>query len=167
MDALQSGLSIVTLILMIVSLLVSIIPALPGPALVWAVGMIYAAATGFERLTLIPAVIITLLMIVGSTTNLWTPFFGIKSRGVSCASAFGAIIGGLIGTFVIPVVILGTLIGAMVGALLVELVYYRQTQRAIRAAGFALEAYITSIVIEFVIGVGIIAVFIVSVLLTG
>ncbi|NDJ63345.1 MAG: DUF456 domain-containing protein, partial [Chloroflexi bacterium] len=102
-----AGLTLITSVLMVGALIVSLIPIVPGPALLWAISVLYAALTNFEMLTLPWLIVITLLMILASTSDFWAPFLGIRTRGASCSSIFGTIVGGLLGTFLIPIPILG------------------------------------------------------------
>lgn len=162
----ESGLFIVSVILMVIALFASVMPFIPGPLIVWGIALAFAVLNGFQQVTLAPLVIMTVLMLVGATTDFWMPWFGLKSRGMSCSSVFGTIVGGVLGTFFIPIPIIGTLLGAMIGALLLELLRMGELRPGLRAAGFAFESYMWSIVLDFVISFAIIGVFVASVLMT-
>lgn len=164
--AAESGLFAVTVILMFIALIASVMPFVPGPLIVWGIGLAFAVLNGFQQVTLVPLIIMTVLMVVGATTDFWMPWFGMKSRGMSCGSVFGTIVGGILGTFLIPIPIIGTLLGAMIGALLLELLRIGELRQGLRAASFAFESYIWSIILDFVIGFAIIGVFVASVLMT-
>jgi hypothetical protein len=152
--------------LMVLVMFLSIIPFLPGPALVWTIGMIYAALTSFTQITPVGAAIMTVLMVVGATTEFWLPFFGVSSHGMSCLGAVGSIIGGIIGTFVIPLPLLGTLLGSIAGALLFEFARLGQWRQALTSGRVALQLYLLSIIIEFGLSLLILIVFVIA-LLTG
>ncbi|MEM6283365.1 MAG: DUF456 domain-containing protein [Chloroflexota bacterium] len=151
---------VMTLILMIVAGAVSFIPVLPGPALVWAIGLIYAAATGFAEVSVTAVVWMTLLMIIGSTADWWTKLFGLGAEGsLSCGSFAVSTIGAIAGTFLIPIPVVGTLLGAAAGVAM--LVFYQEEnwQKALVAARGIMVAWIATFFIEFAISLGIVTIF--------
>jgi uncharacterized protein YqgC (DUF456 family) len=158
---------IAVVVLMTMALLVSLIPYIPGPAVLWAIGVIFAFFNDFERITLPAVVIMSLFMVIGSTTEFWLRYLGLQSRGGSCWGTLGSIFGGLLGTFVIPIPILGTLIGAIVGALLVEFMRVGQMRHAYMAGRSVLETYLIGIVVEFGMSLGIFSTFLISLWLTA
>jgi uncharacterized protein YqgC (DUF456 family) len=152
-------------VLMVIALFVSLLPFLPGPLLLWGISVIYGLVTNFQHVTILSIVIMTILMIVGSTTEFWTPFLGMKSRGTSCSSVFGMIVGGMIGTLAIPIPIAGTLIGAMIGAIGLELMRLGSVRLALKAGSLAFESFVWGMVTEFGFNLAIVAVFFISLLL--
>jgi uncharacterized protein YqgC (DUF456 family) len=158
---------IITITLMIFVLVLSIIPFLPGPVLVWGVGVVFAYLTNFERATPAAVIIMTLIMAIGSTTEIWMPFLGIRTGGMSCLSVVGSLIGGIVGTFFIPLPICGTLIGAMLGALVGEIVHVGDWRKALWASKSALELFLIGFVAEFITSIAIFITFVVSVWTTG
>lgn len=160
-------LAILAIVLMIVAILASALPVLPGPLLVWGIGLAYAALTGFARVTWLAAGLMTILMILGSTTGWWMQALGMKAQGGSCMSIVGAVVGGMIGTFAIPIPILGTLVGLALGALLFEFGRFGDLRRAAQSGSAALSGYVLSVLVEMLIGGLILVVFVISVLSTG
>ena len=158
---------VIVIILMLLSLCVSIIPFIPGPALLWGIAMVFAFLNDFDRVTVPAIVIMTILMLIGSTNEIWLRYLGMRSRGGSCWGTVGSIIGGILGTGLIPIPILGTLIGAIFGALLVEFMRIGEIHHAMQAGRSVLEMYLVSMVVEFSIGLGIFAVFAISLYLTA
>ncbi|MDZ4771002.1 MAG: DUF456 domain-containing protein [Chloroflexota bacterium] len=163
MDIGQGLLTVITIVAMIVIFFVSLIPFVPGPAMLWGVSLAYGVLTEFRELTIVSMVIISLLMLATALSDFWTPLLGMKSRGGSCSSVFGTIIGGLLGTFLIPIPLLGTLLGAIGGAMLMEVLRVGDLRTALRAGSFAAESVVIGLVLELVVNVAIIAVFVVSV----
>jgi len=154
-------------VLMIAALILSFVPIMPGPVLVWAVAVIFAVVEGFERMTPAAVLVATVVMLLGSASDLWLPFFGIRTGSLSCLSTIGAFAGGMIGTFMIPVPIIGTLIGSVLGALLVEFTRGREIRRAVRAGKIAARNYVLSYVVQLVASVIIFVVYVVSVQTTA
>ena len=151
------------ILVMLLALVISIVPYLPGPALLWAVGTIFAIATKFEHVTPLAVVIMTLFMLIGSTTEIWLRGLGMKTRGASCWGTLGSIIGGIIGTFFMPII--GTLIGAVLGALLIEFMRLGDTRKAFEAGRSAFEMFILGMIVEFAMSAAIFAVFVASILI--
>jgi uncharacterized protein YqgC (DUF456 family) len=152
-----------TLILMVMTLFLSVIPFIPGPATLWAIAVMFALFDGFQRLTPVGVLVITLLTLVGSTTEVWMPAIGVQSKGMSCSSVVGSVFGSIFGTIFIPVPIVGTMIGAGAGALLIELVHAGEVRKAVQAGRSALQLYLIGFAVELVTCIAILGVFIVSV----
>ena len=167
MEITESVLLIISLIAMVVVTIASIIPFMPGPIFIWGIGLATAFLTGFTRITPLATVIMTLLMIAGSTTPYWLPLFGMRGEGISCLTSVGSIVGGLVGTFVIPIPILGTILGSIGGALIVEFMRIGEIQRAMRAGRVAFKMYLVGAFIDFAFCMSIIAVFLISAWTTG
>ncbi|MBN1202596.1 MAG: DUF456 domain-containing protein [Anaerolineae bacterium] len=166
MDMAESVLIVIAFALMIVGLGLTVIPFVPGPLLVWAVGLVFAILNGFERVPYISLAVMTLIMLAGSTTEFWTPLLGLRTEGSSCMATLGSLIGGLAGTFMIPIPIIGTVAGMVIGALLFEFLRQGELQGAARAGGTALKLYLLGVVFEFASSVAILLVFAVSIYLT-
>lgn len=152
--------------LMALSILLTVLPFVPGPLLVWSIGAIFAILDGFERVTYPALAIMTALMIAGSTSEIWMQFFGVRMEGSSCLSTIGSLVGGLAGTFVIPVPILGTVLGMVIGALAFELLRAGELDRALKAGHNTFKLYLVSFAVEFAASVAILAVFVASLWLT-
>jgi uncharacterized protein YqgC (DUF456 family) len=153
-----------TLILMILAIIASVVPMVPGPALVWAIGLLYAAFTGFERVSVLAAVVMTALMLLGSTSGWWMQAAGMKAQGGSWVAVIGGLVGGLIGSLAIPVPILGTFIGVVAGTLLVELLRVGDAGEAARSGKIALKGYLLTLLTETGISVLIAIVFAIAAL---
>lgn len=138
----------VTLILMLLATAMSLLPVIPGPALVWAIGMLYAVLTRFEQVSPLAATLMTLLMILGSTAGWWLQAAGMKAQGGSRAAILGGLIGGLAGTILIPVPLLGTLAGVVGGTLVIELLRLGEASKAFHSSRIALKAYLLTLLTE-------------------
>ncbi len=152
---------------MVAALILSFIPVLPGPVLVWAVAIIFGISEGFHRITPVAGIVMTLIMIAAVGSDLWLPLLGVKTGGVTCLGAVGSFIGGAIGTFLIPIPLLGTLIGCVIGALLFELMRYRELRKALQAGQSAAKMFILGYVLEVAASVGIFIVYLISVATSG
>lgn len=167
MEIAESALVTISVIVMVLGVILAFVPILPGALIVWAIGIVSAWLTQFERVTPIAAIVMTILMVISMSSDYWLPLLGVKTSGLSCLSAIGSIIGGLIGTFVIPIPIVGTLIGTVLGALILEYVVLREKTRALRAGQVALKLFVIGYILELVMVFAIVAVFLVSIASTG
>jgi uncharacterized protein len=154
-------------ILMLVTIGLSFIPILPGPLLPWAVGIVYGALTGWQRLTPAAAVVMTVLMLVGVTADWWRPLLGAKTTGMGCKTSLGSFVGGLIGTFFIPIPLVGTVIGLVAGALVVELAQFGDLRKAMQAGQSALKLFVVGYALNIAISIGIFVVYLISIVTTG
>jgi uncharacterized protein len=140
---------IVALLLMAFGTFAAVLPVVPGPALVWFAAMIYAIGTNFQAPGIVILIILTLLMIVGSTTNIWMSALGIKVTGGSVWGILGGLAGMLIGTLLFfPI---GALIGVVVGTLGVELIVTGDWRKALRIGGATAGGFMLGVVAEFLV----------------
>lgn len=167
MNIAQSGIILLSALLMFVALGLAFIPIMPGTLLVWAVGMITGVLVGFTRVTPIAAGLMTLVFLLGVSSDLWLPLVGVKGRGLSCLSAIGSLIGGMVGTFLIPLPVLGTLIGCVAGAIIVEVVAMRNMRDAMRAGQTAASLFVIGYLIEIGTSIVIAVIFFISLLTTA
>jgi len=163
-DVLLIGL---TLVVMIGVLFVSLIPFVPGPALIWFMAVVFGFLNDFERLPVLVLGGMTVLMVMGSTTDFWMPILGMRAHGASCWSVLGSFIGGLVGTFLIPIPICGMFIGAILGALLLELFTAGDLQLALNAGSSAFKSLLWGLATETSITVLLFVIFIATLYLTG
>lgn len=152
--------------MMVVTLVLAFIPILPGSLMPWAVGIVYGALTGWQRVTPVAAVIMTLLMLVGVTADYWRPLLGAKTTGMGCRTSLGSFAGGLIGTFLIPIPLLGTVIGLVVGALVMELLQFGDLRKAMSAGRAAFKQFVVGYALTIALSVAIFIVYLISVLST-
>ncbi len=152
--------------LMIVTLVLAFIPILPGPLMPWAVAIVYGILTGWQRVTPLAALIVTLLMLVGVTADYWRPLLGAKTTGMGCRTSLGSFAGGFIGTFLIPIPLLGTVIGLVAGALLIELAQFGNLRKAMGAGRAALKQFVVGYALTIAISVAIFVVYLISILST-
>jgi uncharacterized protein YqgC (DUF456 family) len=154
---------IVVLALMAFGTFAAVLPVVPGPALVWFAAMIYAIGTNFQSPGLVTLIILTLLMIIGSTTNIWMSALGVKVTGGSIWGIMGGLAGMLLGTLLFfPI---GALIGVVVGTLGVEFLVTGDWRKALRIGGGTAGGFILGVAAEFIIALVMDIVFIASLLL--
>jgi len=120
-------------VLIAVGIAGTVLPALPGPVLVFAGLLLGAWAEGFERVGPATLVLLALLTIAAYVVDLAATVLGVQRSGASGRAVAGAAIGLLAG---IPFGLLGLLLGPFAGAVIAELTVRNDLRMASRA-GFA------------------------------
>jgi uncharacterized protein YqgC (DUF456 family) len=150
----------VVVLLMAAATLVSFVPFIPGPALVWAIGVIYAIATELQVVGPWTLLGVTVLMILGSTADWWTRLFGLNAEGsLSCGTIIVSTVGAILGTLFIPVPLVGTLIGAAGAVMAMVWIQEDDIDKAWMAARGILSAWIASFFVEFLVCITIVFMF--------
>jgi uncharacterized protein YqgC (DUF456 family) len=121
---------ILALLLVVVGIAGSVLPALPGVTLVF-LGLLLAAWIGdFQQVGPFPLVVLGLLTLLSFVIDLAATALGAKRVGATKLAVVGAALGTLAGLFLgLPGLILGPFVGAVVG----ELMSHGQVQQATRA----------------------------------
>jgi uncharacterized protein YqgC (DUF456 family) len=118
-------------LLLIVGLIGSVVPALPGVVLILAGAVVHAVATDFDPIGPGRLAILALLMAVAYALDYAAGALGVKRFGGSGWAVTGAVVGALVGLFFgLP----GLLLGPLLGSLAAEYVYTRQLSASARAA---------------------------------
>lgn len=111
----------------VIGLVGTVLPALPGLPLVFA-GMLVAAWAGdFQQVGIPMLVVLGLLTLLSLGIDLWATALGAKRVGASRKAVVGAMLGTFGGLFLGPV---GLLLGPFAGALAGELLHRRSLDRA-------------------------------------
>ena len=153
-----------TIVLMIGSLFLILVPSIPVTALEWAIAIIFGALTGFTRFPLWAGVIVTIMMVLGISSGVWMPLFGLKGRKVSCLSLIAFFIGMIIGT---PVPIVGSFLGGMVAVFLLEFVRTGDHEHAFNTGETAFWVVLASMFVEFLMAVTVVLTTIISIIMTA
>jgi uncharacterized protein len=148
------------LAVMVVGLVGVVVPVLPGLLLVWLASAGTMLYVGTDAAGWIVAVLLTVLFALGSGATIWLPARQGRRGGVPLRSLLTALVGAVVGFVVIPVV--GFPIGAFVGLLLGEQQRHGDWQVATASVGQVLRAYGIGVVVEVVVGVIMIATWLVA-----
>ncbi len=123
--------TVVFAIFWVVGLAGLIIPVIPGVPLVAAGAVIAGWITGFEKLGLVPLLIIAGLAVLAQVLDLIGSWLGVRYFSGTRAGTWGGIIGSIVGAIAAPP--FGFLPGALLGALVFELVSGRDLAGAWRS----------------------------------
>lgn len=160
-----------TLFLMMVGIIFTVVPPIPGTLIIWGAAIGYGLTVGWEQLGWWTFAILTVLMLAGLVADFLGGQFGARIGGASClAIVLGTILGfvlGILGSIVgTPVVgCFAGLLGTLGGILLVERVRYKDWSTAINAAKGFFAGNVVGIMARFTAGVLMFGVFLVRVYL--
>jgi hypothetical protein len=167
-EALAFGVAVA---LIVVGLVGTIIPILPGILLIWLAVLAYAVIESFTAIDVFTFIILTLIALVAGTADIWLSALGAKTGGASHRAIFLGIIGSIIGLFLgtfIPIPIFGNLIGSVLGyaagLLLGQYHKYQDWNTAVRASLGGVAGWGVATVVQFAGGVLILILFVWQVL---
>lgn len=115
------GLVLIALV-MVVGLVGTALPFVPGLPIVWLAALVYGLAEGFGTTGTIAFGLITVLAVVGIVGGIVLPHRHAAAKGAARSSVVAGALGAIVGFFVIPVI--GLVIGGVVGIYAME---YRRT----------------------------------------
>lgn len=114
---------VIAVVLVLVGIAGTILPALPGLPLVFA-GMLLAAWAGdFEQIGIVTLVVLGVLTLLSLLIDFWATAVGAKRVGASRLAVIGAVVGTFGGLFFGPI---GLFVGPFAGALVGELIHGRR-----------------------------------------
>ncbi|GGI55870.1 DUF456 domain-containing protein [Winogradskyella haliclonae] len=148
------------LLLMVLGLVGSFLPVLPGPLTSWAGLFVLSYANGIaiSKAFLIVTFIVALLIFI---LDYIIPAAGTKRFGGSKSGMIGTTLGLIIG--LLSPIPFGVIIGPFVGALIGELMHKNDVSRATKAAFGSFLGFITSTFLKFIVAVVYLGLFIVKV----
>lgn len=168
LEALAFGIAVA---LIVVGLVGTIIPILPGMFLIWLTVLAYAVVERFQAIDVFTFIILTLVALIAGTADLWLSALGAKTGGASRRAIFLGFIGSIIGLFLgtlIPIPIFGNLIGSVLGyaagLLLGQYHKYQDWNTAIRASLGGVAGWGVATVVQFAGGILILILFVWQVL---
>ncbi|MDQ3499214.1 MAG: DUF456 domain-containing protein [Actinomycetota bacterium] len=180
MNGLEGPLLALTIVLMVMGLLGSVVPGLPGVTLIFLSALVYATLTDFRWVGVVILVVLFIFAAIAFVADFVATSYGARRFGASnwgtVGGAVGGIAGALIGLLFLGIgslfgLILGTIAGVFIGE------YLRRERhgdpeeqdpaetdwrRASRAAGGVLVGYLSSAVIQGLLGLASIVVFVLA-----
>ena len=143
--------------LLLLSLVGTLIPIIPGVLLMWVIVFIYALVDGFTAVSTASVIVISLIALVTGTSDIWLTLFGTKKGGASVKSMLIGTVGAVVGSFIFPIV--GTIAGYIGGLLLGEYWQHGDWEVAKKAGIGGLAGWGIATVIQFIGGIFIFVIF--------
>jgi len=118
-------------LLLLVGLVGSVVPALPGTILIFAGALLHAVTYGFEPIGPWRLGLLGVLTLLAYALDYAAGALGVRKFGGSGWATAGAVVGAIVGLFFsLP----GLILGPLVGAIVAEYAYTRKLETSARAA---------------------------------
>jgi uncharacterized protein YqgC (DUF456 family) len=149
---------IATLVLMLVGLIGTVVPVIPGTILIFVAAFVFALIEGFQIIGWPTLLALGILAAVATTADIWVSSVGAKMGGASGWSVFIGLIGGLVGLvlFSLP----GAILGAVIGVLLTEIIRLGDWRKALKAGGGWAIGWALATVVQLGSGLIMVAIFV-------
>jgi uncharacterized protein len=158
-----TALIVVIALAMVIGVIGTALPFVPGLGLVWSAALVYGLAEGFGPVGLAAFVVITALALAGVVVGVVIPQRAAARGGARPPSLWAGAALGTVGFFVVPIV--GLPLGVVTGILLAEWLRTRAWTPAWRATVATLRGFGVATLAQFAIGlsmVGLWAVWVVA-----
>ena len=152
----MTALWIVVVLLMLVGLVGSLLPGLPGAPLILLGAGVHAAATGGDPVGVGRLFILAGLAALAFVLNYVAAVLGARRFGASGWAVAGAVLGALAGVFFAPA---GLLLGPVVGAVTGELVRTRRFADSLKSGLAAVVGLAVGAVAQFALALVMVALF--------
>jgi len=154
----QSLVLVLTLALMAVGLVGTVVPVLPGIILVFGATLLYALATGFERVGVGHLLLFGALTVLALSLSFASHALGARAFGATRWGVLGAAVGLLIGVLVAGPV--GLLLGPLLGAVALEALSGQPLRQAGRSGLGALVGFLLGTAAELALALVIVISFV-------
>ena len=142
-------LAILGTICIIIGVLGSLLPILPGPPISYA-GVLLLHFTRYAQYSTRFLILFAILTAVVAVLDYVIPIWGTKKFGGSKYGTWGATIGVVVGIFMGPV---GMVVGPFIGAVVGEMIYGKKSNEAFRAGLGSFIGFITGTLMKIVLSV--------------
>lgn len=144
------------LLVMLIGLVGSVTPGLPGSPLVLVAAVVHRLCFGEGGASILMLVILTILALASLALEYAATVLGARKLGATWRGAVGAVVGGLIGLFfALP----GIILGPFLGATLFEMLGDKEFKKAAQAGAGAVIGLLLGVVGKFSLCVVMIALF--------
>ena len=177
MDNVEGPLLALTIALMLVGLIGSVVPGLPGVTLIFLSALLYAILTDFQTVGIAVIVVLFVLAALAFLADFFATSYGARRFGASNWGTVGGAVGGIVGAVAglafagigsLFGLIAGSIAGVFIGEYLRRQRHGDQEQqstdwrRASRAAGGVIVGYLASAVIQGLLGLASIIIFVLA-----
>lgn len=149
---------VLTSLIMLVGVIGTVLPIIPGTILIFGGALLYALVEGFQTVGWPTLVVLGILTAVATTADLWASSIGAKLGGASGWSVLIGLVAGLVGLVVFGLP--GAIIGAVLGVLLTEIVRVGDWRLALKAGSGWVIGWALSTVVQLGVGLIMVAIFV-------
>jgi uncharacterized protein YqgC (DUF456 family) len=153
---------IVAVLVMLVGIVGTLLPSMPGLPLIWLAMLVYGFVENFTEMTAGFLTATLVVVIVTQVAEQYARAWGAKRYGAGRAGTWGAVIGSIAGLFFMPI---GLVVGPFIGAMAFELAAGRSSKEAIRAGVGGLVGVLGSVAVNFIIALTLTLAFVLKVLI--
>ncbi|MBD2293842.1 DUF456 family protein [Anabaena sphaerica FACHB-251] len=152
--------------LMLVGVIGSVVPAIPGSSLILIAIIIWGIVSSSFAAIKIPLIITVIVLLLSMAVDFLAGYLGAKQAGASKWGQIGAFVGLLVGFFgLLPALpfggpLLGMLIGPLLGAIIGEYIYQRDLGKAVKAGIGITVGTLVGNLLQGLLAVGAVIVFI-------
>ncbi len=151
-----------TICLLLVGLIGSVVPFLPGPLLIFAAGIIHTVLLPDAGMSVWGFVVLSLGIVLSYVIDFVSGAMGARWFGASRWGIAGVFIGGIVGMFFVPV---GLILGPLLGGVAFELIFAKKRlQPAAKSAWGSLLGTGVGLVLRLIVALGMVAAFLLDVL---
>jgi uncharacterized protein len=143
---------------MLVGLVGTVVPVMPGLALMWLAALVYGLLAGFDPVGIVAMAVITVLLAGGTALSYLVPHRAGVRGGIPRSSLRLGIAGAVVGFFVIPV--LGLPVGGVLGVMAGEYQRLGDWSAAWRTTKTVVVGFLKAAVFELLAGLAIFGVWI-------
>lgn len=148
---------VVALVLMILGIIGSVLPIVPGPMLSFVGLLVYYIFQENEILTLGPILFFASGMLVLVVADYLFPLLGVRFLGASKKGQWGAVIGAILGIVFFPP--LGIFIGALLGAIIGEVYHGKELPEAMKVSIGVVTGSVVAIFLQVIFSLSVIGYF--------
>jgi len=156
-EPLNTTVLVLAALVMVVGLVGTVVPVIPGTVLIFVAALGYALLEGFQSVGWPTLVLMGVMALVATTADIWVSSVGAKVGGASGWSVVVGLIGGLIGFLFLS--LLGAILGAVLGVLLTEILRLGDWRRALKAGGAWAIGWALATVVQLGFGLTMVAIF--------
>ena len=121
---------LITIIMFVIGIIGTILPALPGVILIFSGMVLYGFMTNFSGLSIYFFIMQSVVMLVIFLVDFLASAVSTKKYGGSKQAAFGAVLGTIVGIMVFGP--LGVIIGPFAGSVIIEIINGNEIKQAVR-----------------------------------
>ncbi|HET7323761.1 MAG TPA: DUF456 domain-containing protein [Halococcus sp.] len=151
MERVVSLLTIVAVALLVLGVLGSVVPLLPGPLLSLAGVYCYWWQSGYAEPGLVLLAVLTFIGLLAIATNYLAGAVSARAGGASSATAILAAVVGIVLFFITGTGPLGLVVGVVVTVFVVEFARHRDPERSAKTAVYTAIGMFASMVFQFLL----------------